>query len=286
MDFLQLTLENLEGEAAEVVADVFNRYGYGGAVMEMTPLHLEKVTVRTVIPAGDEDTFQKIDIALALISQALPRRLPPLKTVPMGENDWAESWKENFHVVQIGRVVIQPSWREYTPQATDVVVHLDPGVAFGSGLHPTTSLCLKILQSMPLNGVDMFDVGTGSGILTIAAVKMGASPVRAVDVDDVAVRVARENFELNGLSGITTAVGSAEENGGKQWSLVVANILSNILIDIMADLKAALADDGQMILSGIINEQEQAMLDCLTKHRLTIVARDTEGDWIALVVKK
>ncbi len=286
MNFLQLTLENLDGEAAEVVADVFNRYGYGGAVMEMTPPHPEKVTVRTVIPAEDTDIFQKIDIALALISQALPQPLPPLKTVTIGENDWAESWKENFHVVRIGRVVIQPSWREYTPQPEDVVVHLDPGVAFGSGLHPTTSLCLKILQSMPLDGVDMFDVGTGSGILTIAAVKMGASPVRAVDVDEVAVRVARENFELNGLSGITTAAGSAAENGGKQWSLVVANILSNILIEIMADLKAALANDGQLILSGIINEQEQAMLDCLTEHRLTIAARHTEGDWIALVVKK
>lgn len=286
MNFLQLTLENLDGEAAEVVADVFNRYGYGGAVMEMTPPHLEKVTVRTVITAEDNDTLQKIDIALALISRALPQSLPPLKTMLMGENDWAESWKENFHVVQIGRVVIQPSWREYTPQPEDVVVHLDPGVAFGSGLHPTTSLCLKILQSMPLDGVDMFDVGTGSGILTIAAVKMGASPVRAVDVDEVAVRVARENFELNGLSGITTGVGSAANNGGKQWSLVVANILSNILIEIMADLKAALADNGQLMLSGIINEQEQAMLDCLTEHRLTIVTRHTEGDWIALVVKK
>ena len=108
-----------------------------------------------------------------------------------------------------------------------------------------------------LDGVDMFDVGTGSGILSIAAGKLGASPIRAVDIDDVAVRVAKENFELNGLPKIETGIGSADAHGGKQWSLVVANILSNILIDIMVDLKQSLAPDGQLILSGIINEQEQ-----------------------------
>ncbi|HFB52642.1 MAG TPA: 50S ribosomal protein L11 methyltransferase, partial [Anaerolineae bacterium] len=209
MDFLKLSLENIDGEAAEVVADVFNRYGYGGAVMESAPPDFERVTVRTVIPATDEDTRQKIEIAIALIGQALPQKLPELQTEFVGENDWAESWKENFHVVHIGRVVIQPSWREYSPAPDEIVVHLDPGVAFGSGLHPTTSLCLKILQEMPLAGVDMFDVGTGSGILSVAAAKMGASPIRAVDVDAVAVRVAEENFALNGVSPIETAVGSA-----------------------------------------------------------------------------
>ena len=287
MDFTQLSLENIDGEAAEVVADVFNRYGYGGAVMESFPPDFKRISVRTVIPAKDNDTRQKIEIALALISQALSYDLPPLKERFVGENDWAESWKENFHVVRIGqKVVIQPSWREYDAQNDDIVIHLDPGVAFGSGLHPTTRLCLKILEDLPLKGVDMFDVGTGSGILSIAAAKMGAHPIRAVDVDDVAVRVAKENFELNELPHIETDVGSAEANDGKQWSLVVANILSNILIDIMRDLKAALADGGQMILSGIINEQEQAMLDSLAEHRLKIQSRHVDGDWIAFIVRK
>ena len=287
MDFTQLSLEDIDGEAAEVVADVFNRYGYGGAVMESFPPDFRRISVRTVIPVEDHDSRQKIEIALALISQVLSYDLPPLKTAFVGENDWAESWKENFHVVRIGkRVVIQPSWRDYEAETDDIVIHLDPGVAFGSGLHPTTRLCLEILENYPLKAVDMFDVGTGSGILSIAAAKLGASPIRAVDVDDVAVRVAKENFELNGLPQIETGVGSAEANTGKQWSLVVANILSNILIDIMGDLKAALADDGQMILSGIINEQEQAMLDSLTKHRLKIQSRYVDGDWIALIVRK
>lgn len=287
MDFVEIVVADIDGEAAEVVSQVFDRYGHGGAAMEMTPPDFERVTVRTVIPAEDDEVLAHIEVALALIGKALPNGLPPTQTRFIGKHDWAESWKENFHVVKIGpRVVIQPSWREHTPAPDDVVVHLDPGVAFGSGLHPTTKLCLEILQAMPLDGIDMFDVGTGSGILSIAAAKMGANPIRAVDVDDVAVRVARENFELNNLPEIETAVGSAAENGGQTWTLVVANILSNILIDIMSDLIAALSPDGQLILSGIINEQEQPMLDCLAEHKLKIQSRQMDGDWIAFIVTK
>lgn len=287
MDFLEITVANIDGEAAEPVCDVFDRYGYGGAALEMTPPDLKKVTVRTVIPAEDHETLVKIEITLALIGKALPQGLPEPQTRFIGKNDWAESWKENFHVVRIGpRVVIRPSWREHVAAPDDVVVHLDPGLAFGSGLHPTTRLCLEILQAIPLPGVDLFDVGTGSGILAIAAAKMGAGPVRAVDVDDVAVRVAKENFELNGLPEIETAVGSAADNGGRQWSLVVANILSNVLIEIMDDLLAALAPQGRLILSGIINEQEAPMLKCLGDYRLQIQSRHVDGDWIAFVVQK
>ncbi len=287
MDFIEIALKDIDGEAAEAVSEVFDRYGYGGAVLETAPPDFKQVTIRTVIPAEDKELLQKIEMILALMDKALPGGLSAPQTKFIGQNDWAESWKENFHVVKIGpRVVIQPSWRDYTPQPDDVVIRLDPGVAFGSGLHPTTSLCLKILQEMPLNGVDMFDVGTGSGILSIAAAKMGAKPVRSVDVDEVAVRVARENFSLNGLADIQSDVGSAEARGGRQWSLVAANILSNILIEIMPDLKAALAPQGQLVLSGIINEQEKPMLNCLAEHRLRIQSRYEEGDWVAFVVTR
>jgi len=287
MDFIELSVSNIDGEAAEAVSEVFNRYGYGGAVLEMTPPDFKQVTVRTVIPAEDAHLLSEIEVVLALMGEVLPGGIPEARTKLIGENDWAESWKENFHVLKIGpRVVIQPSWRDYTPDPDDVVIRLDPGVAFGSGLHPTTKLCLEILQEMPLAGLDMFDVGTGSGILSIAAARMGAGPIRAVDVDDVAARVAEENFTLNDLPDIQTAVGAAEAPGGRQWSLVMANILSNILIEIMADLKAALASDGRLILSGIIAEQEKPLLDCLAEHRLQIQSRYVDGDWIAFVVRK
>ena len=285
MDFIQISLSNLDGEAAEAVSEVFNRYGYGGAVMEATPPDFDQVTVRTIVPASDKDKLTEIEVVLALMAKVLNEGLPEIQTNMVGENDWAESWKDTFHVIRIGpRVVIQPSWRPYEARAEDVVVQIDPGLAFGSGLHPSTKLCLNILQGMDLTGVDLFDVGTGSGILSIAAAKMGAAPVRAVDVDDVAVRVARENFERNDQSQIEAHVGSAAAKGGRQWSLVVANILAHILIDIMADLKASLSAQGQLILSGIIKEQETQLLDCLAEHQLRIIKRNDDGDWMALIV--
>jgi ribosomal protein L11 methyltransferase len=287
MDFIRIEVANIDDEAAESVSEVFNRLGYGGAVIETLPPDFAANTVSTLIPAEDDDRLQKIEISLALMGQALPNGLPAPQMKFVGQNDWAESWKEHFHVVHIGRrVVVQPSWREYTPQPGEVIIHLDPGLAFGSGLHPTTQLCLQILQTMSLEGIAVLDVGTGSGILSIAAAKMGAGPLWAVDVDDVAVRVAQENFERNGLAANQATVGSAVDAGGRQWSLVVANILSNILIGIMADLKAALAPGGRLILSGIINEQEQAMRECLVQHALTIESRHEEGDWVAFVVSR
>ncbi|RME42760.1 MAG: 50S ribosomal protein L11 methyltransferase, partial [Caldilineae bacterium] len=157
MDFIQIAVENVDGEAAEAVSEVFNRYGYGGAVLETTPPDFARVTVRTVIPAGEDDRLQKIEIALALMDKALPNGLPAPRMTFIGEQDWAEGWKEHFHVVRIGpRVVVQPSWREHSPAPDDVVIRLDPGAAFGSGLHPTTQLCLQVLQTRSLAGVDVF----------------------------------------------------------------------------------------------------------------------------------
>jgi len=195
--------------------------------------------------------------------------------------------------VRIGRrFVIKPSWRDYTPAGDDIVIEIDPGLAFGSGLHPTTQLCLKLFEDMDLTGQSLFDVGTGSGVLSIAALKLGAGPIRAVDIDDVAVRVAQENFERNGFppgqagSPIETAVGSAVDTGGRQWQIVVANILAHILIKLMPDLAAAIAPGGKLILSGMIAEQEEEVTAVANRHRLQVIDRKTEEDWVALVVER
>ncbi|OQY43618.1 MAG: ribosomal protein L11 methyltransferase [Anaerolineaceae bacterium 4572_78] len=284
MNFIEITIAKIDGEAVEAVSDVFNRYGYGGAVIETAPPDFKQACVRTVISADNTDLLHKIQIVLALMDKALPHGLPEPQLKHVGEHDWLDTWKENFHVIRIKpHIVIQPSWQTYTPSTDDVVIKLDPGLAFGSGLHPTTALCLRILQGMSLEGIDVLDVGTGSGILSIAARKLGASQGRAVDVDKIAVRVAKENFECNRLMNIETAVGSANENGNRTWSLVVANILSNVLIEIMPDLKRALASHGKLILSGIITAHEQEMKICLREHGLTIAERYVEDDWVAYV---
>ena len=285
MDFIEIAVVDINGEAAETVSELFNRYGYGGAVIEALAPNFDKVTVRTVIPSEDDYKLREIEVLLALIGKALPHGLPEPRLQFVGESDWADSWKEHFHVVRVGRnFVIKPGWRDYAPTANDIVIEIDPGLAFGSGLHPTTQLCLKIFEDMPLNGKSLFDVGTGSGILSIAAAKVGAASVRAVDKDDVAVRVARENFELNGLaSHVDTAVGSAVDNGGRQWEVVVANILAHILIALMPELAAALAPNGTLILSGMIAEQEIDVTAAAEAQNLCIVERRVEEDWVALI---
>ncbi|MCL4298164.1 MAG: 50S ribosomal protein L11 methyltransferase [Anaerolineae bacterium] len=290
MDFIEITLTDLNGEAAETVGELFNRYGYGGAVMESFPPDFDKVTVRTVIPSEDDHRLREIELMLALIGQALPGGLPAPRLQFVGKSDWAESWKAHFHPVRVGRsFVIKPSWRDYTPAAGDLIIEMDPGLAFGSGLHPTTQLCLKILEDMPLDGKTLFDVGTGSGILALAALKLGMARVRAVDIDDIAVRVTQENFERNGYprsAEAEVAVGSAGDAGGRRWDIVVANILANTIIELLPDLTAALAPGGSLILSGIIAEQEASVTEAAITHNLRFNERRIEEDWVALVFQR
>lgn len=299
MDFIEIALVALDGEAAETISELFNRYGYGGAVVESYPPDFDRFTVRTVIPSEDDYRLREIELMLTLVGQALPAGLPQPRLQFVGKSDWAESWKEHFHVVRVGqRLVIKPGWRDYTPTTNDLVLEIDPGLAFGSGLHPTTQLCLKIMEEMPLTEQSFFDVGAGSGILALAALKLGAKPVRAVDIDEIAVRVAQENFARNGyaLAGsgeaadektqVETAVGSAADRGGRQWDIVAANILAHTIIELMPDLAAALAPAGQLILSGMITGQDEEVLTAATAHYLHLVDRRVEEDWVALVVQR
>jgi ribosomal protein L11 methyltransferase len=297
MDFTEIAVVGIDGEAAETVSDLFNRYGYGGAVIEALAPDFDKITVRTVIPRDDEYRLREIEALLALIGQALPHGLPQPRLQHVGESDWAESWKEHFHVIRLGkRFVIKPSWRDYSPSPDDILIEIDPGLAFGSGLHPTTHLCLKLFEELDLAGRSLFDVGTGSGILAIAALKLGAAPVRAVDIDEIAVRVARENLERNGYTqsssplpggasrGVEVAVGSAGDHGGRQWQVVVANILAHILIELIPGLAEALAPEGKLILSGMLAGQEAEVTAVAKAQNLRLIARRAEEDWMALVV--
>ena len=286
MNFIEIAVLNIDGESAEAVAELFNRYGHGGAVMDAYPPHYDRVTVRTVLPEDDPDRLNKMTVMLMLMGQLLPQGLPEPQLSNIGENDWAESWKEHFHPIRIGQhFVIKPTWRDYQPAAEDVMIEIDPGLAFGSGLHPTTQLCLELLENMPLTDQSVFDVGTGSGILAMAAWKLGARPILAVDNDDVAVRVAQENFTLNGVTA-ETAVGSANDNMGQTWQIVIANIIAPVLIEILPDLAAAVSEGGQLILSGMLAEQEADMRAQVEALQLTVTNRHQIDDWVALVIAK
>ena len=205
-------------------------------------------------------------------------------------------------MLHVGRqLVIKPTWRDYNPQPDDLTIELDPGMAFGSGLHPTTRLCLEALEDYLQPGTTVLDVGSGSGILAVAAARLGASHVLAVDVDPLAVRIARENVTLNQVESIVDVEASwqgsqpARQQGDEAeittarpptWDLVVANILAETIIELMPALATSLSTQGILIASGIIADRTQAVADALQENGLLLVEQRDDGEWVALVAGK
>ena len=209
-----------------------------------------------------------------------------VSTRVVDEEDWAESWKEHFHVERFGeRIVVVPSWRRYEPRPRDVVITLDPGMAFGTGQHETTRMCLEALERAVRPGTRVLDVGCGSGILSIAAAKLGAREVLAVDVDANCVRITDENARANGVEGIVRV---REGSAGDAWpfatpsegfDVVVANIIARVIIELAPALVSALAPAGQLIASGIIGEREAETVTALGAAGARIDVVRAMGEW-------
>ena len=216
--------------------------------------------------------------------------LPPVVTVVRNE-DWANNWKVHFKPVRIGeRLVIKPTWEEYRKLPGDLVIEIDPGMAFGTGAHPTTRMCLEAMERICFqeNGGRLpdpvLDVGTGSGVLSIAAALMGASRIIAVDIDPEAVRVTQENLELNGVEKAVSVSTTDLCDLTEQYQVVVANILAEELVRLSAQLTAKVADGGWLILSGILTEKEQFV--CAGFPGLTLVEHPREAEWSCLTFRK
>ncbi len=210
-----------------------------------------------------------------------------LTRAAVAEEDWADSWKEHFQVERYGsRIVIVPSWRAYTARSDDLVLTLDPGMAFGTGQHETTRMCLEALEPAVTDGARVLDVGCGSGILSIAAARLGARETLAVDVDANCVRVTNENARLNHVE---RAARAAQGSAGAGWpfdpgaaagfDVVVVNIIARIIIDLADALVAALAPHGRLIASGIIGEREHDVVEALTAARARVISTRSMGDW-------
>ena len=278
---------------------LFSRYCPGGAAMEELRHKpdlpaAERVVVKGFIDENDQETLQKVDIALLLLSRTGAISEP--RTRLLEPEDWAEAWKAFFPPLPIGeRLVIVPTWVDYTPAPERVPLYLDPGMAFGTGLHATTRLCLIALERLLEPELSILDCGTGSGILAIAAVLLGASHVDAIDTDPVSVEVARENSVLNHVSErISVMQGTLPGRStprvplfeGGPYDLLLINILAEVIIDLAPTLQDYLVTGGRCVASGIIAEKADAVRDALQDHGLDVSEQLDEDGWVALVAQK
>ena len=201
------------------------------------------------------------------------------------EEDWAEAWKEHYEVERVGRIVIRPAWREYEAREGEVVVGLDPGMAFGTGQHATTRMCLLALQERLRPGQTVLDLGTGSGILAIAAAALDAGACLALDIETQAVAAARANLALNGLEDrVRVREGSLDASDADEaFDLVLANINAATIIALAPDLLAATKPGGSVVVGGIIAEREAACAETLTGAGFRLAGRLEDGDWRSLV---
>ena len=285
MDWLEVSVETT-GEGAEAVAEVLSRFAPRGVALEAGPEGFGTgiITVRAYLPADAElpQTRRRVEEALWHMAQILPLPAPVFRLV--AETDWAEAWKQHLTVLHVGRrLIIRPSWLLYTPSGEEVVVELDPGMAFGTGTHPTTQMCLLALEDTVHPGARVLDLGTGSGILAIAAAKLGAGRVLALDTDPQAVTVARENVHRNGVADrVRVARGSLAQAIGK-FDVVVVNILARVLVE-MAEggLARRLAPEGHLIAAGLLVGQEEEVRDAFERAGLTVIGRRQMDDWVAL----
>jgi len=304
MRWLELTVQT-HPEAVESVSELLSSYAPGGVAIEepielidegqeYRVLHDRPVQVHAYLPIDgrEEETRQRIAEGLWHLSSLGSHFVGELHSCVVNEEDWANAWKDYYHVTHIGkRLVIRPSWREYTPRDDEVVLELDPGMAFGTGLHPTTRMCLEQVERLTRPRMRVLDVGTGSGILALAAAKLGASEVYCIDNSSVAVESATANAAANNLSDrITVVLGVLDENEAQrmagQFDLVLANIIARVIGSIAPQLAQVLKPGGLLITSGIIEERRHEAEQPLLAAGLQLVDQMMIDDWVTLVMKK
>ena len=265
----------------------FSLNGMYGELVDETILNADKNTVKVSLFVPEERSPIEY-------TEFLETRFPELGievTIDlegMNEDDWAESWKQYYKPVPLGRITIVPAWEKYEAKEGEIIVRMDPGMAFGTGTHETTRLVINLMQDEIRGGERLLDVGTGSGILSICASKLGAGWCNAYDIDPVAVKVARDNVESDGCTNITVGVSDllkgVDLSGGK-YDFCVANIVSDIIIRMLPDIKGYLKDGAPLILSGIIGERADEVRNAVLAQGFTVEKEIRENDWVGMFVR-
>jgi ribosomal protein L11 methyltransferase len=303
MNWLEVSL-TVDGELAESVADVLARFAPNGVMTEQGVRFVNDedegtatgpITVRAYLEVNDqlEETRQKLEESLFYLGMIKP--LPAAVYNQIADQNWMEAWKQHYKPILIGqRLLILPAWLE-SPEPKRIPIKIDPGMAFGTGTHPTTQLCLELMELSTTNHPPstVIDVGCGSGILSIAALKLGASKVLGVDIDIESVKNSRENADTNGVGAeLILGQGSVTEVLAGQFRfksapLVVANILGPILIRLFdAGLADLVEPNGEIILSGILDHQAESVIAAGEAKGLNRGELRQIGDWVALSLKK
>ena len=266
----------------------FSLNGMYGELVDETILNADKDTVKVSFFVPEEKNLAEYRSYLDARFSSLSLDVK-LECEGVNEDDWSSSWKQYYKPIPLGKVTIVPAWEEYDAKDGEVIIKMDPGMAFGTGTHETTRLVMKIMQDEIKGGEYLLDVGTGSGILSICASKLGAEWCNAYDIDSVAVKVAKENAENDGCQNITVGVSDllkgVDRSRGK-YDFCVANIVSDIIIRMMPDIHEYLKDGAPLILSGIIIDRADEVRASVREHGFTIEREEKENDWVALLCRK
>jgi len=305
MNWLEVSL-TVNGELAEAVADVLARFAYSGVMMEQGVKYTDDedagtptgpITVRAYLEMNDqiEETRQRLEESLYYLGRIQP--LPIASYKEIADQNWMEAWKQHYKPILLGeRLVIVPAWMA-SPDPNRIPIKIDPGMAFGTGTHPTTQLCLELMEKAIVDirssrsEFRVIDVGCGSGILSIAAIKLGATSALGVDIDETSIVNARHNANANQIGEeLILEVGSVQEILDGKFPfraapLVVANILAPVIVRLFdAGLAQLMEMGGALILSGILQEQAQSVIDVAQSKGLGVREQRRMGDWLALTM--
>lgn len=291
MRWVEISVEATE-ESADAVTNILMEEGCGGtATCPSSVSSLQSLErVMGYLPVDDrlEQRLDNIRARVKMLPEfGLPLRSDEITIKWVQDEDWATAWKKFFKPLRVGKIIIKPSWEEFSEEPGDVIVEIDPGMAFGTGQHPTTQLCLLILQDYIKGNEDALDMGAGSAILSIAAAKLGAANVTGIDVDPVAVEVAQANVEHSGLENkIKIVRGDSPRQYEGSADIIIANIIAAVLVNISEDLFAKLKPGGKLISSGIIVERANEVRDKYESIGLRTIEEKRDGDWVALISER